>query len=839
MLAEIENPLGLSLAADGNLYALGSLTEPIAAPGPPGNGAGDVVRIAGNGTATWVATLFPGGEALTGPAIGSGGKVYGAHADEDAVFVSTTGDPEDPVTYEAFAVGLNAPSGVVTDAAGTVFCANGGSGEIVKFDATGQPTAIAAGLDDPTLLAFDAASNSLIFAQRGPERLSRVSASGGATSLIATDLGFVPSAAAVLPGGDLVVADAGSGELGEARIRRVDANSGTATIIGLRFSAVRGLAADGAGNIYIAEAVDSKVYQATPFGVPGGQLDVESLVLDFNAETFGTNLGVPDDLTFKVSNCGLGALNVSSSAFSDGAFSLVSPALPLTIPPQSSLDFTLRFAPTATGAVEELLTLNSDDAQWPTVDVRLHGIGQIPLLSPLGSGIPGAPLRINGVGFGPMPADNIVRIGDRVVPVESVGESCAMDKCGPTHLDVTMPLDLFGELPVTVSYGGFTSNPETVTIGRDGVSLEPQILEFGEVLVGATADASAFFGNNSGETVNVTAITFPDPDFSLVSPALPFNVPSGTSVEATIRFAPSSAGSHTTNATATYTGAGGGALGLFPTGFGAVAGASVLYLEDFESSSFNTLPSGWSVDTGSSGFNGTLDVRATSGNPGRGCLLSASVSSGSAAQGDSYHLSATSPTIAGPFPSGDLSEYQISVDLRGTDPALVHKISIESTSATLFWPGDRIEFMVPTPNGFVYDTFSALLSEGTMIGTYDPTLPHHRITISADESLWGFGFSTKQGIFDNLRLDLLGESTVTGFTATPAHLGFGSVDVGSSSALPVVLTNTGDVPISITSVAIDDPAFTLVSPNVPFALPVGGSVDATLRFSPTASGAGV
>jgi hypothetical protein len=73
-------------------------------------------------------------------------------------------------------------------------------------------------------------------------------------------------------------------------------------------------------------------------------------------------------------------------------------------------------------------------------------------------------------------------------------------------------------------------------------------------------------------------------------------------------------------------------------------------------------------------------------------------------------------------------------------------------------------------------------------------------------------------------------------TVFPSTLSFGNVTVGKSASLTATLSaSDGDVTIS--SDQLDSSEFSLVGPNLPVTIPSGGSIHATLRFTPNQSGA--
>ena len=69
-------------------------------------------------------------------------------------------------------------------------------------------------------------------------------------------------------------------------------------------------------------------------------------------------------------------------------------------------------------------------------------------------------------------------------------------------------------------------------------------------------------------------------------------------------------------------------------------------------------------------------------------------------------------------------------------------------------------------------------------------------------------------------------------TATPSSLSFGSQTVGSTSTLPLVLTNTRKWAVSLTGFQTSGAVFSITGPALPLSLPAGQSVAFNVSFAP-------
>lgn len=106
------------------------------------------------------------------------------------------------------------------------------------------------------------------------------------------------------------------------------------------------------------------------------RIEVDPLALDF----WEASLGETVELSFTVRSVGTAPLNVQSLTLGgDEDFALVSDA-PVMLEPGSSQDYAVTFSPAASGARAGLVTVVSNDAETPSVDVALSGTGLVPWL---------------------------------------------------------------------------------------------------------------------------------------------------------------------------------------------------------------------------------------------------------------------------------------------------------------------------------------------------------------------------------------------------------------------------------------------------------------------------
>jgi uncharacterized membrane protein len=117
-------------------------------------------------------------------------------------------------------------------------------------------------------------------------------------------------------------------------------------------------------------------------------------------------------------------------------------------------------------------------------------------------------------------------------------------------------------------------------------------------------------------------------------------------------------------------------------------------------------------------------------------------------------------------------------------------------------------------------TMTITVGAGTAVGTYP-------ITVTAN------GGGTQHTA--TVSLTVTGTPTFT-LSTSPASTGFGNVMLGSSSTLPVILTNTGTGSVTISQDSVTGSGFSISGPSLPFTLSAGQNMDFSLTFAPTAVG---
>jgi hypothetical protein len=81
-----------------------------------------------------------------------------------------------------------------------------------------------------------------------------------------------------------------------------------------------------------------------------------------------------------------------------------------------------------------------------------------------------------------------------------------------------------------------------------------------------------------------------------------------------------------------------------------------------------------------------------------------------------------------------------------------------------------------------------------------------------------------------------GDATTQLLSGSPSSLSFGDVNVGTSSTLPVVITNTGTGSVTISTASASGTGFSVSAPTLPLTVASGQDTSFSVTFKPTAAG---
>ena len=285
-------------------------------------------------------------------------------------------------------------------------------------------------------------------------------------------------------------------------------------------------------------------------GVP--DIAVEPTHLDFGQVALGQSA----QQTLTVRNTGSADLDILAIQTSDPAYAVQGES-EFSLQPQASRELVVAFTPTALGEQQANLTIDSNASDQPTSTITLAGtaIGR--------SNIAVEPLLLD---FGPVvvgrSAQQTVTVRNtgsatlRIASVQSSdpaftfvgGTEFELDPGALRELDVTFVPTTVGAHQAELSVQSDAPDEPTVTVALSGTALgapdiavEPAQLNFGQVVVGRSAQRTLAVHNHGTDTLEVSSIRCSDAAFTVVEGAT-FQLAAGGTQQVLVAFSPVSVG---------------------------------------------------------------------------------------------------------------------------------------------------------------------------------------------------------------------------------------------------------------------------------------------------------
>jgi hypothetical protein len=289
-------------------------------------------------------------------------------------------------------------------------------------------------------------------------------------------------------------------------------------------------------------------------GVTPGTLAANPSSLAFGNIQVGTSSSKSETLT----NAGGTALTISGASVSGGGFSLSGLTVPVTLNAGQSTSFTVRFAPTASGAASGnvSVTANASDSNL-TIAVTGTGItpGQVspnPSSFSFGSVQTGNSKSLSGT---------LTNSGGTSLTISAAAASGSGFSLSGLSVPVTLNAGQSASFSVlfaptasgaasgSISITSNGANPNlSIPLSGTGVkpgmlAANPTSLSFGSVQVGNSGSKSETATNTGGSTVTISQANVSGAVFSVSGLTLPATLSSNQSVTFTVTFAPTGAGS--------------------------------------------------------------------------------------------------------------------------------------------------------------------------------------------------------------------------------------------------------------------------------------------------------
>ena len=616
-----------------------------------------------------------------------------------------------------------------------------------------------------------------------------------------------------------------------------------------------------------AQAVqaDVVVLALNGVGVDVGTLSASPANVAFGSVQVGGNSSKSETLT----NTGGSSVTISQASVTGAGFSISGLTLPATLAVNQSIAFTVKFAPTAAGAVTGNLAIVSDASNSP-LNIALSGTGDAPgQLSASPTSLAFGNVQVSSSSA---KSETLTNTGGTTVTISQANVTGA----GYSVSGLTLPATLAPSQSVafTVTFAPTAAGSANGTlsivsdasgsplnIGLSGIGVtqgqvtpNPASLNFGNVVVGSSKTLTETLTNSGGSSLTISAAAASGAGFSLSGLALPLTLNAGQSTTFSVQFAPTATGGVSGNIAITSNGANPN-LNIVLSGAGVTAGT------------LSANPTSLAFGSVQVGNNSSLSETLTN-TGGSNVVISQASVTGAGFSVTGLALPATvapsqsvtftvkfAPSAAGNINGNlaiisDASNSTLNIVLSGSGVApgsLTATPSSVNFGNVMIGNSQTVPVTV-TNTGGVTVTISAAATTGTGFSFSGPILP---ATLAAGQSTtFNAIFSptssgsktgnlaiTSDANNPTLNVPLSGVGVAQGqITPNPASLSFGNVAAGASKTLTETLTNSGGSSLTISAASASGTGFTLSGLTLPLTLTAGQSTTFSVQFAPTATG---
>jgi Cep192 domain 4/Abnormal spindle-like microcephaly-assoc'd, ASPM-SPD-2-Hydin/HYDIN/CFA65/VesB-like, Ig-like domain len=492
-------------------------------------------------------------------------------------------------------------------------------------------------------------------------------------------------------------------------------------------------------------------------------------------------VGSSQTLITTITNGSRKSVTIQASTVTDTGFSVVSPSLPLTIGGRQSVQFSIRCAPSAVGALSGSLIL-ATTASSPPAPITLSGTGILPgQLS----------LAPSSLSFG------------NVALGQTVTSSATFTNSGSTNLTI---------LQLSVNNNAFQLSgmtiPMTLAPGTSaslGIAFKPEAAGAMSGTLSASTSASLSTGTSGSDagssvtrTVSIALAGAGAAAGQLIASPMSVSFANAqTGKTATLPVSLTNSG--TTPVQVVQAVAAGTVF--------SVSGISAPFtLQPGQSAAFNVV----FAPTASGSTSGTLTVTSNASNP----TVSISLS-GTATAAPSTGTVSTSPASLsfGNVQAGTSKNQTETLSNSGGSSVTISQANVTGIGFTL--TGLDLPLTLSPNQSFTFGVLFAPQASGSASGS---------IALVSNAS-------------SAPSIALSGTGTASGqLTISPPTLSFGNVTVGSSQSLTATLTATG-AGVTLSSADVSTSEFALTGLSLPLTLAAGQSEAVNVQFSPQSSGA--
>jgi hypothetical protein len=285
----------------------------------------------------------------------------------------------------------------------------------------------------------------------------------------------------------------------------------------------------------------------------------------------GVTPGSSKTMTLVATNSGNASLNITGASFSTKYFSLLSPALPVTIAPGQNTTLTVKFTPNASGTFSAVATINSN-ASNTVSNIALSGTGTASATGTLALNPTSKAFGSVTVGNNSQQTVTVTNNGSASVDISNVSVSGTGFQIGGITMPVTLAATQSTTFTVTfapqtaasdsgtVTVASNASNP-SLTMGVTGTGVTagtlgstPASIAFGNVTVANKQSASETIKNNGGTSVTISQVGVTGTGFTVSGFTSPITLGAGGTATFTVAFDPPAAANDSGNLTITSNG---------------------------------------------------------------------------------------------------------------------------------------------------------------------------------------------------------------------------------------------------------------------------------------------
>jgi hypothetical protein len=405
-----------------------------------------------------------------------------------------------------------------------------------------------------------------------------------------------------------------------------------------------------------------------------------------------------------------------------------------------------------------------------------------------------------------------------------------------------------GSAPVIVNLSA------TAVAAQSQLSLSQSSISFGNVAVGSKSTSSLVLNNTGTTNLTVSMLTVTGTDFTVSGITTPATITAGQSAQATVTFAPATAGSATGGLSITSSDPVTPSVMVPLSGTGSSTATGQLTSSP-ASLSFGTMATGTSIskqivltNTGTAAVSISSVSTLGTGLTTSGVATPATLNPSQSMTVDASFAPAAAGSITGSIKivsNAGNSPLTIPVTGAGAQPGL-------SIAPASFNFGSVVDGQTKSQTITVTNTGSAALTIADLAVTgnaYSAAGLVTPVTIAAGNtaSLSVLFAPTTAGnqtgavsISSNapnspnvLSLSGTGTAATVTLSSSPSSVSFAAVNAGSSSSKSVTITNSGNVSMTISQVSVNAKDFAVSGMTAPVTLAAGQNAAMSVTFSPT------